>query len=211
MSADDAAAQPTSAMLLEAWLGLEQDEEGFWARAVPGPPLQAIEERLTSVPTQFLDERVDIVALYSDVVGAAPTWLAVAAQHPDARLAVAIGCWLAASTELVGPFRPPLPAKLIPLWISALAFRLASVSPPRQWLTVADRREEAARTILLWNMLLPAGEDLTTARSLFDARDSLARNRLLTTVAEEYRHRMRLVRELEKKRAAEAAARYTNV
>jgi hypothetical protein len=196
-------------VLLAAWSARATPEETAWSGARPGPALDAVAARLSSVPRAFLDERVSIAALAGDVLGQA---LAATEHSTDARVrrGAAIGLWLLASEESVEPFAPPLAAGTGGLAVDALALRLASVVDPLDWLSDDERREEAARTFLLWSGYLPAGEDRATARALLDARDSLRRDAALAEAYAAHQHREEIARRLAEARAKEAAARYSS-
>ncbi|MCV7068148.1 hypothetical protein H7H51_24930 [Mycolicibacterium farcinogenes] len=111
-----------------------------------------------------------------------------------------------ASTDLVGPFSTPLDESMAARALLALAFRVAPLVDPGRWLSDSERRDEAVRTFLLWNGLLPHGEDVTQARSLFEMRDSVRRESALA----DHEHRMAVQRRLADARAKEAAARYNS-
>jgi hypothetical protein len=195
--------------ILGVWAASAPGVDAQWDSLVPGPPLAAVAARLSSVPKPFLDEDVSIAALAGDILGGPVT----AAAHADdgrVRQGAAIALWLVASEEIVEPFDPPLSHGQAALAVDALALRLAPVAAPLDWLSDDERREEAARTFLLWCGMLPAGEDAHTARSLLDARDSLQRNAALAEAFAEHNHRAEIARRLADARAREAAARYSS-
>lgn len=197
---------------IDAWLRLGHDEDAIWNGLAPGPSVAAVASRLGSVPGDFLDERVSLPALGGDVIeaeGATADVLAEAGERDAARRGAAIGVWLWASERVVEPFAPALGTQHAARALAALAFRLAPVVPPEQWLVDADRRDEAARLFLLWNGTLPAGEDVPTARARWERLDSLTRNAAIRAALDEQQHRLEVQRRLAEKRAAEAAARYT--
>jgi len=196
------------AALLTAWLAVATSEDEAWAAARPGPPLAEVAARLATVPRPFLDDAVSISALAGDVVGS-PLAAIPFVDDPRVRTGAAIGLWLRASEDLIGPFTPSA-RWAHPRGVDALALRLAPVVDPQDWLADDERREEATRTYLLWSGFLPAGEDAATARSLFDARDSLSRDAALTDAFAVQRHRADLARRLAEARAQEAAARYSS-
>lgn len=195
--------------LLRVWSSLAPPEGETWSSARPGPPLDAVAARLSSVPRPFLDDEVSIVALSGDIAGVA---CASAAYADDVRVrrGAAIGLWLLASEELVEPFDPPLAGPWALRAVDALALRVAPVVDPLDWLADDERREEAARTFLLWAGFLPAGEDRETARALWQARDSLRRSSALAEAYAAYEHREEIARRLAEARAKEAAARYSS-
>ena len=208
--------------LLQRWLDRGDDLDAAWQQAVPGPSVDVVGSRLSSIPKSFLDERVSLLALAGDVLGAdrgrtpesteIVQLLTEVAQTRSsaARRGAAIALWLWASEDLLGSFTPPLEAVHASRTLAALALRLAAVVDPSEWISDAERRDEAARTFLLWSGALPAGEDRETARSLLDMRDSLQRNGALAAAAAEHAHRLEVTRALNDARAREAAARYTH-
>lgn len=198
-----------SEALLSVWSASAPAEDQVWRQTVPGPPLAAVAARLASVPRSFLDTGVSIAALAGDVLR---TRLQ-AVEHADddrVRRGTAVGLWLVASEDVVEPFSPPLLPATIGRAVDALALRLAPVVDPWEWLSDDERREEAVRTFLLWGGMRPAGEDIASARSLLDARDSLRRNAALAQAYAAHRHRDEIARRLAEARAKEAAARYSS-
>lgn len=195
--------------LLATWSERSGGEDTAWARAHPGPPLDAVAARLSAVPNSFLDPRVSVRALARDVL---PNELSCFPFADDGRVrqGAAIGLWLLASEDLIGRFSPELMRGKAALAVDALALRLAPVTAPTEWLADGERRTEAARTFLLWAGYLPEGEGRDTARSLLAAVDSLARNQALAEAYEGHRHRAEIARALEDARRKEAAARYSS-
>lgn len=195
--------------LLKAWSSVSGGEREAWSRARPGPSLASVVSRLSAVPHVFLDDRVSLRALAGDAL-AAPLVCVRFEEDPRVRQGAAIGLWLVASEDLMEPFSPPVGAGTPGLAIDALALRLAPVVDPREWVADDERREEAARTFLLWCGFVPAGEDVHTAESLLAAVDSLARNQALAQAYEGHRHRAEIARRLQEARRREAAARYSS-
>lgn len=210
--------------LLAAWSAIAPVEDAQWASLLPGPSVVAVSARLSTVPSEFLDEQVSLRALAGDLIGIhhLPRLAALRfANDARVRRGTAIGLWLIASEILLGPFDPPLnpsprEGRSVPLLqpqdtlpVDALGLRLAPVVDPAEWIADAERREEAVRTFLLWNGQLPAGEQPDVARAALAARDSLRFNEALAASFAEHRHRDELRRRLEEARAREAAARYT--
>ncbi|MDQ1116170.1 hypothetical protein QE406_002179 [Microbacterium testaceum] len=144
--------------LLKVWASMAPPEGETWSLARPGPALDAVAARLSSVPRSFLDDDVSIRALSGDIAGAE---CASAAYADDARVrrGAAIGLWLLASEEIVEPFRPTLAGPWALRAVDSLGLRVAPVVDPLDWLADDERREEAARTFLLWAGFVPAGED----------------------------------------------------
>ena len=200
---------------LDAWFARGEDEEAVWTRLLEGPSLDELSARLSSIPRDFLDPRVSLRAVAGDLYGGQlrPDVTAVLEQaqaaEPSHRGA-AIALWLWASEELVGPLGSGITTGWAARTIAALAFRLAPMVDPGEWLTDAARREEAARLFLLWCGYLPAGEDAAVARSLWERHDSLRRNAAMQAMLADHQHRVEVTAELRKKAAMEAAARYTH-
>ncbi|EZP28040.1 hypothetical protein [Microbacterium oleivorans] len=199
-----------SEALLSAWSASAPPEGHAWQATVPGPALAAVAARMASVPRSFLDPRVSVAALAGDVVR--QRLLSLDHESDDrVRRGAAVGLWLVASEDLVEPFTPSIAAAAgVGRAIDALALRLAPVVDPWEWLSDDERREEAVRTFLLWAGMRPAEEDVDTARSLLDARDSLRRNAALAQAYAAHRHRDEIARRLAEARAKEAAARYSS-
>lgn len=198
---------PGGALL--AWAGRGGSENAAWEGLHSGAAVAELAARLTTVPRPFLDERLSVAALAGDLLGDASLACVPFESEPHVRTGAAIGLWLVASEDLLGPFSPPLRRDRLDLAVDALAMRLATVADPLDWVSDDERREEAVRTFLLWSGQLPAGEDAATARALLEARDSLQRNRALAEAFEEHRHRAEVAKRLADARAREAAARYS--
>lgn len=197
--------------LLRQWTELAPAEPAQWESLRPGPPVLAVATRLAGVPSAFLAPEVSLRALAGDVLGyqQAATLACTAVDDPRVRRGGAVGLWMVAGETLLGPLDPPVSHPGSTLAVDALALRLAPLVDPADWIADPDRREEAARTFLLWNGQLPAGEDVDSARSALAARDSLQFNRALAAGFAEQQHRAELRRRLEDARAREAAARYS--
>lgn len=217
-----------SEALLDIWFAREQDEVGVWNTCLPGASAAEIATRLSLAPAAFLADDVDVVQLAENILeteyGASGTTppdrrrqevLRIADQvratgSGAARRGAALVLWLWASDDVNGPLSVPLS----PVWyeraLAALSLRLAAVVDPAEWVRDADRRDEAARTFLLWSGHLPAGEDETTARSILAMRDSLQQNTALAQTMADHEHRLQVTKRLQEARAREAAARYSN-
>ncbi|MEE6169504.1 MULTISPECIES: hypothetical protein [unclassified Mycolicibacterium] len=199
---------------LANWFAEGLDEQAVWSRLRPGPPVDEVAARLASTPQPFLADTVDVVALACDVFN--HTGCAAAAQRicergaPASRRGAAIGLWLFASADLIGPFSVPLDERMAARALLALAFRVAPLVDPGRWLSDAQRRDEVVRTFLLWDGLLPHGEDVAQARSLFEMRDSVRREGALAQALADHEHRMAVQRRLADAQAKEAAARYNS-
>lgn len=196
-------------VLLAAWSERSGGESEPWARVRSGPSLEATVSRLSAIPHTFLDDRVSLPALAGDILGSSIACVTFG-DDPRVRQGAAIGLWMVASEELVGPFAVSLRAGTPALGVDALALRLAPVADPALWISDDERRVEAARIFLLWSGFLPAGEDAATAQSLLAAVDSLARDKALADAYEGHRHRAEIARKLQEARSREAAARYSS-
>ncbi|WP_374946090.1 phosphohydrolase [Agreia sp.] len=208
--------------LLQRWLDRGDDVDAVWKQTEPGPAVDAVASRISGIPKSFLDDRVALVALAGDILGADRGRTAASTEvvqlladvtstgSSAARRGAAIALWIWASEGLSGTLSPRLDTTHAARTLAALALRLAAVVDPSEWISDAERRDEAARTFLLWSGQLPATEDRTTARSLLDMRDSLQHNGALAAAAAEHAHRLEVTRALNDARAREAAARYTH-
>lgn len=198
--------------LLRRWSAIAPVEDDHGRHLTAGPPVIALAARLSAVPSQFLDEQVSIQALAGDVLGRAMASQLTSLQFADddrVRRGVAIGLWLFAGESVLAPLDPGLSGRRPTLALDALGLRLAPIVDPVQWLSDAERREEATRTFLFWNGQLPHGETREEALAALAARDSLRFNEALAASFAEHRHRDELRRRLEEARAREAAARYS--
>lgn len=208
--------------LLQRWLARVENVDAVWAEMAPGPSADAVATRIGAVPKSFLDDDVRVVALAGDILGSdrgrtqesadvvAVLDQVTSTRSSAARRGAAIALWLWAGEEELGALDPPLARGHAARALAAMAFRLAPVVDPVEWISDAERRDEAARTFLFWSGQLPAGEDRDTASSLLAMRDSLQRNGALAAAAAEHAHRLEVTRKLQEARAREAAARYTH-
>jgi hypothetical protein len=215
-------------VLLDLWFAREDDVETAWRQCVPGPGVAEIATRLSLVPPAFLADTTAILPLTEHILeveygakllsGAdlrAQRVLATADEvratgSSPARRGAALTLWLWASDDLHGPLSVPLSVVSRDRALAAMAFRLASVVDPAEWVRDADRRDEAARQFLFWSGHLPAGEDEATARSILAMRDSLQQNAALAQTLADHEHRLEVSRRLQQARAREAAARYSS-
>lgn len=202
---------------LQAWWAEGLDEDAAWDGLRTGPSVAEVAERLSSIPRPFLAHDVDLLALAGDVwpdlVPADGDVVALlrritALEDPGVTAGAAALLWLSASVEVVGPFSAAWRGQRRPAALAAAALRLGRVVPSARWLSEAERREEAARVLLLWTGHLPAGEDAATARALFEMVDTVRRDAALARAHADHAHRQQVLRALEEKRAREAAARY---
>lgn len=203
--------------LLAQWFARDEDELAVWKDIVDGPSTDELATRLSSVPRSFLDERVAIRALAGDVLDLEPASgvFTLAAQidagtSSAARRAAAIALWLWASEEEVAPFSVPLHRQYLERALAALAFRLAPIVDPGEWISDAERRDEAVRTFLLWSGQRPAGEADHQAEAMLAMRDSLQHSRALADALRDQQHRLEVTARLNAARAKEAAARYSS-
>jgi hypothetical protein len=197
--------------LLTLWLEREENEEWAWGTLGDGPSADEVGTRLSSIPQNFLDDRVVVAALAGDVLGIDSP---VARQIDQlgssaARRAAATALWLWASEEETGPFTVPLSRDYIERTIAALAFRLAGAVDPAEWISDADRRDEAVRCFLLWSGQRPAGETDDSARAMLAMRDSLQHSKALADALADHQHRLEVTKRLQAAQAKEAAARYS--
>jgi hypothetical protein len=232
----DAAAAPDVAAssvvdpeaLLELWFALGHDDRVVWRQCRPGPSVDEIATRLSLIPPAFLAADVAILPLAEHILdteygilAASPAErraqqvLRAAEQVRDtgsapARRGAALALWLWASDDLHGPLSVPLADVSRDRALAALAFRLAAVVDPAEWVSDADRRDEAARQFLFWSGHLPAGEDEVTARSILAMRDSVQQNAALAQALADHEHRLEVTRRLQAARAREASARYSS-
>jgi len=217
-----------SEALLDIWFAREQDDVIVWRSCLPGASAAEIATRLSLVPAAFLADDVDVLELAENILET--EYGAPGMTPPDrrrqevlrivdqvratgsgaARRGAALVLWLWASDDLNGPLSVPLSPVDYGRAIAALSFRLAAVVDPAEWVRDADRRDEAARTFLLWSGHLPAGEDEATARSILAMRDSLQQNTALAQTMADHEHRLQVTKRLQEARAREAAARYSN-
>ena len=54
--------------LFETWLDEELDLDAAWDGLTPGPSVDEVMARISTTPSWFLDDAVDIVALAGDVL-----------------------------------------------------------------------------------------------------------------------------------------------
>jgi hypothetical protein len=223
-----APAIPDAEALLELWFAREDDVETAWRQCVPGPSVAEIATRLSLVPPAFLAATVAILPLAEHILeveyGAkvltasemrtrrilVTATQVTATESSVARRGAALVLWLWASDDVHGPMSVPLNVVWPDRVLAALAFRLAAVVDPAEWVRDADRRDEAARQFLFWSGNLPAGEDEATARSILAMRDSLQQNSALAQTLADHEHRLEVSRRLREARAREAAARYSS-
>ena len=133
--------------LTRAWLDLEAGYPDPWTDLVPGPPLAEVLSRLTATPRDFLDERVDLLALAGDVLRDRSPRLdptvdgllrRLAGEPTPVRQGAAIMLWLWASESRVEPFATPASSRPA----GAGAGRAGpAVGPGRAAPAVADRTD----------------------------------------------------------------------
>ena len=192
-----------------------------------GPPLDVLLRRLAECPVEFYATAiengpgpvsdagaVDVVAIVSDHlrdlrmepdrIRTLGQQLARADVRHQRLAAITTWLlrddWLVAQTELADRF-----GELLAEGLS----RLAATIVPELTVTDPDRREELVRTILASTGLRPEGETIEQASDRLKALDSVERVRVVTeTRAAEARARQ-IRQEMARRRAAEAAARYS--
>ncbi|MEI7055799.1 hypothetical protein WBG06_08285 [Nocardioides sp. CCNWLW239] len=198
-----------------AWLDEELSLDDAWRGLAPGPSVDELMARISTTPSWFLDDAVDVVALAGDVLDTSDGRLLAAARRVSAtgkeaaRQGAGVVLWLIASQELAGAFSATLREDRLDRALVTMSMRLAAVVEPSRWVGESERREEAARTFLLWNGQLPGREDERNARALMSRLDSAARAEALERARRDREHRSAIRRRLEEARAREAASRYS--
>ncbi|GGU10587.1 phosphohydrolase [Nocardioides albus] len=201
--------------LFGAWLDQELDLDAAWNGLEPGPTVDEVMARISTTPSWFLDDSVDVVALAGDVLDesggpvVAAARKAAATAKVAARQGVAVVLWLVSSQELAGRLSTDLRLDRLDRALLAMSLRLAAVVEPQRWVEEAERREEAARTLLLWCGQCPGGESEQNARAILSRLDSAARGEALERARRDREHRSEIRRRLEQARAREAATRYS--
>lgn len=187
-----------------------------------GPQLDALLHRLADTPPSFLEaprqgERgeVHVAAVVGDLLvsfGRLPDADSVSAfrtDSPDRRnwlRLVLLGAWLAhddwflARRELADPILRHLTEELEPL--AAVVQADAFVSHP-------DRREEFVRLLLHSLDLRPAGESVEQSADRLQTVSTIDREAVLAELKEKRERAKKLREEMAKKRAREAATRYS--
>ena len=201
--------------MLAAWSALLDQDPVADEALVAGPSVAELAARLNRVPREFLDPRADARALVRDLALPVPaekvTEIVVGLGIDGAARAAAVTVWLWAADDVPGvaPLSVPVRRDRASTVLAATALRLASAVPVEDWLRVADRREEACRTVLRYAGQLPAGEDPAVARGEYELRDSVRRNERLARALDDHRHRQAVARRLAERAAREAASRYS--
>lgn len=182
----------------------------------PGPQLDGLLHRLAECPPDFLrgPDEIDIVALACDHFRALDVAIpnekqrhALAALPGDAPRILPVVLWLLRDPWFLA--RPELAEATRKLLCCPALTRLAKLVRPEALVNDADRREELVRLCLQELGLLPEGESAAQAADRLTTLDSVERERVIrqTRKAEA---RAREVREaMARKRAEEAAARYS--
>lgn len=207
---------------LTSWLNAFGAEAQAWGGAVPGSTsVDSVMSTIARAPREVFDPRVSLPALARQVCPSDVDYEAVEQQYaggpladPQQRAGAAVVLWMAGDAERSGGVRPAASGwSGDRLWLRAaltLAVRVAPYAPPREWVTDAARREEAARWILLSWGSIPADELPQHARARLEALDSLRHSTAASAAKEAYEHRLRVATELAELRAREAAQRYTH-
>jgi hypothetical protein len=186
-----------------------------------GPLLDRLTHRLAECPPDFLatprvgsDDGVHVDAVVRDLVvhlgGGAPTREALAPfAPPGARSARHLSLGLIASWLLYDDwFRTSRLFGAAALrWVTTGLPPLAELVAPDLFVRDPDRREELARLCLAALGLRPAGETRAQAEDRLKSLDSVERVRVLRDTREQHARARRLREEMQKKEAAEAAAK----
>lgn len=182
----------------------------------PGPPLDQLLHRLAECPPDFLlgPGQIDVTALACDhfrALGVAIPSLqerrSLAALSKEARGLAPVVLWLLRDAWFLA--RPQLGEATWKLLLSDALSRLANLIRPDAIINDPDRREELVRLCLKGLGLMPDGESEAQAADRLTTLDSVERKRVIrqTRQAEA---RAREIREaMARKRAEEAAARYS--
>jgi len=175
----------------------------------------ALTRRLADTPKEFADDATALVAVAGDVLlraaGAVdPAWLDDLAAYTDNERALALlACWLVYDERLLAA--SPDPVRGIRHLLAETVPALAQVVRAASVTTDPDRREELARLALRDLGVAPDGENPAEAADRLATVDSVRRAEVLRA-AQAAEERAAAVRKaMEEKRAAEAAARYTQV
>lgn len=182
----------------------------------PGPQLDPLLHRLAECPEEFLSppQHIDVAALACDhfralglPIPAVRQRRSIAVAPAAAQSLMSVVLWLLHDEWFLA--RPELANATIELLQSDGLRRLASLVRAEEFVNDADRREELVRLCLKALGFKPAGESDAQAADRLTTLDSVERDRVIrdTRSAEA---RARQVREaMARKRAAEAAARYS--
>lgn len=181
-----------------------------------GPQLDALLHRLAECPPDFLlaPGEIDVVALACDhfralgvAIPAAPARRELAAVTGEACSLPAIVLWLMRDEWFLA--RPELAEATWRLLHSPAMTNLAKLVRPEALIHDPDRREELVRLCLQGLNLIPAGETAAQAADRLTTLDSVERDRVIRRTREA-EARAREVREaMARRRAEEAAARYS--
>ncbi len=188
----------------------------------PGPASETLMRRLAGCPGEFLEPPVvqDAGTVHTDAViadairaiGASPSVEQTRAFRDGApgdanwlRL-VQVVAWLVAD-EWFCEQQPPVDKFL--RWLGTDATELAKLVDATLFVTDPDRREELARLVLLTFDRYPAGESLDQASDRLETMSTVSRASLIGELREKRARAEKLRREMERKRAREAAARYS--
>jgi hypothetical protein len=172
--------------------------------------------RLADCPADFLlpPDELDLVALACDHFRA----LGLAIPSPDERRFLAalpsesqrlvpIVLWLLRDDWFIA--RPELAEATWTFLRSDSLMRLAKLVPPDAMVNDPDRREELVRLCLKGLALVPAGESAAQAADRLTTLDSVERERVIRKTRKK-EARAREIREaMARRRAEEAAARYS--
>ena len=188
-----------------------------------GPLLDSLTRRLAETPKVFLAEpmirqrgEVDLAAVTSDLLiviqGEVQSQQAAnrfrPANHNERNLArlVLICCWLLYDDWFQG--QGQLAGPIVTLLTEGLKEHAALIDA-EHFIADPERREELVRLVLSHLQLRPAGENPHQAADRLKSLDSVERDRIIRAARarEEEERARRLRKEMEEKRAREAAAK----
>jgi hypothetical protein len=179
-----------------------------------GPPLDRLLHRLAECPPDFWRDEIEITAMACDHFRALGVAIpnsqergALTKLAKEAQRLVPIVLWLVRDDWFLG--QPQLASATWKFLHSEPLIRLAELVRPEPIVNDPDRREELVRLCLQGHGVIPEGETAVQAADRLTTLDSVERERVIcqTRKAEA---RAREVREaMARKRAEEAAARYS--
>ena len=132
-------------------------------------------------------------------------------HHRDYHRLVLVACWLLGD-EVFGGRRAEGEEEVAgraERWLRDELEELAGVVEADEFVTDPERREELARRAIFALDMIPGGESPEEARDRLTMIDSVERHRLVLETQERVRRAEELRRKMARKKAREAAARYT--
>jgi hypothetical protein len=181
-----------------------------------GPQLDRLLHRLADCPADFLlpTQELDLTALACDHFRALGKEIpnpeqrrALSALSDEAKRLVLVVLWLVRDDWFLT--QPELADATWRLLLSSELARLARLAPPDTAINDPDRREELVRLCLHELGLRPEGETAAQAADRLTTLDSVERERVIRETRKS-ETRAREIREaMARKRAEEAAARYS--